>query len=96
MVRLVVAKVLLRLLAQDVDNEFEARVGTVQELIRFMEAKLPGFRDTIFDEMDRPRRYVNMFLNGKNIAQLNDPMQVSLQSQDTVWILPSIAGGGKL
>jgi molybdopterin synthase sulfur carrier subunit len=57
-----------------------------------LEKLYPGLRDKICDEQGAFRRYVNIFVNEENVPH-NNAHKASLKSGDTVYILPSIAGG---
>lgn len=52
----------------------------------------PGIRDRIFDDQDRTRPFVNIFVNGINIRESGGE-STTLKEGDKVHILPSIAGG---
>ena len=68
------------------------RAGDVLELLMKLFAMFPGVRDRILDEHDRTRPYVNIFVNADNIRDLQGE-RTSLKEGDTVWVLPSVAGG---
>ncbi|MCL5067003.1 MAG: MoaD family protein [Thaumarchaeota archaeon] len=61
-------------------------------LVEKLNEKFPGIKDRIFDDQDRTREFVNIFLNGENIRDL-DCEKTNLKDGDTVHILPSVAGG---
>ncbi|MDG6998058.1 MAG: MoaD family protein [Nitrososphaerota archaeon] len=52
----------------------------------------PGIKDRIFDDQDRTRPFVNIFVNGINIRDSGGE-STRLKEGDKVHILPSIAGG---
>ncbi len=60
-------------------------------LLELLERDFPGIRDRVVDETGRPRRYVNIFVNG-DLLQVS-PSEVRLGRGDVVHILPNIAGG---
>jgi molybdopterin synthase sulfur carrier subunit len=64
----------------------------VGELLEKLESMFPGLKDRICDEQGALRRYVNMFVN-ENGLEHETAQQAELRSNDTVHILPSIAGG---
>lgn len=65
---------------------------SVAVLVEKLNAKFPGIKERIFDDQDRTREFVNIFLNGENIRDL-DSEKTNIKDGDTVHILPSVAGG---
>ena len=66
--------------------------GDVLDLLMRLFAMFPLVRDRIVDEHDRTRPYVNIFVNGENIRDLQSE-QTKVTDGDEVYILPSVAGG---
>ena len=54
--------------------------------------EFPAVRPYIFDERDQLRPYVNMFLNGEDVRNLQGD-KTPVGKDDKVRIVPSIAGG---
>lgn len=52
----------------------------------------PGIKDRIFDDQERTRPYVNIFVNGENARDLKEEV-TTLKDGDIVHVLPSVAGG---
>jgi sulfur-carrier protein len=76
-------------------RELEIPKDGVQDLFSLVEklnAMFPGIKDRIFDDQDRTREYVNIFVNGTNARETEKEM-TKLKDGDTVHILPSVAGG---
>ena len=74
-------------------REFEiSETKNVASLVSALDRMFPGIKDRIFDDQDRTRPYVNIFVNGTNI---NDAARedTTLKAGDAVHILPSVAGG---
>lgn len=69
-----------------------AGVATVHQLIEKLNERFPGIKDRILDDQENTRPFVNIFLNGDSIRDLDDE-KTSLKDGDTVRILPSVAGG---
>ncbi|MDG6967565.1 MAG: MoaD/ThiS family protein [Nitrososphaerota archaeon] len=69
-----------------------AEASDVMDVIRQLDAKVPGIKDRILDEHDRTRPYVNIFVNEVSIRDLQGE---STRTQDgaVIYILPSVAGG---
>jgi molybdopterin-synthase adenylyltransferase len=53
------------------------------------------FKRRVFDLNGKPRSLINIYLNGKNIRFSNDGMATVLNKNDTIYILPAVAGGGE-
>lgn len=74
-------------------REFEiSETKNVTSLVSTLDRMFPGIKNRIFDDQDRTRPYVNIFVNGANI---NDGARedTTLKEGDAVHILPSVAGG---
>jgi MoaD family protein len=67
-------------------------IDDVLELVARLEEMFPNIRDRIFDEHDRTRPYVNIFVNEESIRDL-DSERTKLKEGDVIYILPSVAGG---
>ncbi len=53
------------------------------------------FKRRVFDLNGKPRSLINIYLNGKNIRFSSDGMATVLSKNDTIYILPAVAGGGE-
>jgi len=75
---------------KEIKKEF---AGTVSDLLWLLcDEYGETFKDAVFDEKEKPRKYVKIFVNGRNIEDLNG-IETMLKNEDTVAILPPIAGG---
>lgn len=76
----------------------EARVavvaGDVAAALDALEAQFPGIGDRLRDDSGQIRRFVNVFVNGKNVRD-GDGVDTSLASGDEVGIIPAMAGGDR-
>lgn len=83
------------LLAEDVGSSQKLNVtaSSLGDLLQIMDKKASGFKDRICDETGRIRPYVNVFVNGVNIRSKEDVLNTPLSDGDSVYILPSVAGG---
>jgi len=83
------------LLAEDVGSSQKLNVNasSVGDLLQIMDKKASGFKDRICDETGRIRPYVNVFVNGVNIRSKEGVLNTPLSDGDSVYILPSVAGG---
>ncbi len=74
-------------------REFEiSNAEDISSLISTLNKIFPGIRDRIFDDQDKTRPFVNIFVNGENIRDGQNE-NTKLKEDDTVHILPSVAGG---
>jgi MoaD family protein len=83
------------LLAEDVGSsqKLNVKASNVGDLLQIMDKKASGFKDRVCDETGRIRPYVNFFVNGVNIRSKEDVLSTPLSDGDSVYIVPSVAGG---
>jgi len=74
------------------DVEIQDEIEDVASLVEKLNLIFPGIKDRIFDDQDRTRQFVNIFVNGTSIRDA-DQESTKLKDGDTVHILPSVAGG---
>jgi molybdopterin synthase sulfur carrier subunit len=72
-------------------RELHASGATVAEVLQDMAAQYPALRDQLFED-GQLRKFVNVYLNDQDIAYL-DKMATAVQDDDTIIILPAMAGG---
>lgn len=74
----------------------EARVtahgATVGEVLDAMEHQFPGLGERIREPNGQIRRFVNVFLNGESVRDL-DGISTSVAPGDELGIIPAMAGG---
>jgi len=82
------------LLRQYTKNQSDLQVNadTVQEALQKLDALFPGLKAFIVDESSDLRRYVNIFVNGKDIRS-GDGITTKLKDGDLLRIVPAVAGG---
>ena len=73
-------------------SEISAEPGTVDEVLRALEAAHPGFAERLFDEQGELRRFVNVFVAEEDIRFL-DGLNTPVADGATVSIVPAVAGG---
>ena len=73
----------------------EAEGRTVGELLTNMTAEYTDLRHHLYTEDGKLRSFVNIYVNDDDIRYL-DKEQTPLKPGDTVSIIPSVAGGGRL
>ena len=73
-------------------RSFESVGDSVKSLIENINEAYPGFSDQILEEDGELRRFENIYLNDEDIRYL-DGLNTELTEDDTVSILPALAGG---
>jgi sulfur-carrier protein len=73
-------------------KELDADGSTVEEVLRTLAAEHPATRSQLFSEEGELNRYVNVYLNDEDVRVL-DGLSTSVGEQDTLVILPAMAGG---
>ncbi len=53
------------------------------------------FKRRVFDQNGKPRSLINIYINGKNV-RFSSGMETQLKDNDSVYILPAVAGGAEL
>ncbi len=76
-------------------EEVEAEGRTVGELLDNMTAEYTDLRTHLYTEDGKLRSFVNIYVNDDDIRYL-EREQTPLKPGDTVSIIPSVAGGGRL
>jgi molybdopterin synthase sulfur carrier subunit len=66
--------------------------GTLREVIDALEASAPGLRFHLCEETGELRSFVNVFLDGVNVRNL-DGLATPIPAGATLMIFPSVAGG---
>jgi len=72
----------------------EVPANTVGEMLSKLTTQFPDLRQQLFSDDGKLRRFVNVYVNDEDIRYLqleNTP----LQENDTISIVPSVAGGTK-
>jgi len=73
-------------------SEVEAAGSDVGEVLRALTAEYPGTAEQLFGEDGDLNRYVNVYLNDEDVRVL-DGLGTAVKVDDTVVILPAMAGG---
>lgn len=74
------------------EREVAADGGTVGDVLQELASKHPGASGQLFGEDGQLNRFVNVYLNDEDIRYL-DGADTEVGEQDTLMIIPSIAGG---
>ena len=75
----------------DGQTTVSAAGNSVQAVLDQLTTQYPQLRNHLFDG-EKLRSFVNIYLNKEDIRHLNGP-ETAVQEEDTVMIVPSIAGG---
>jgi len=73
-------------------SDLQVDASTVQETLQKLDGLFPGLKAFILNESSELRRYVNVFVNGKDIRS-GDGIMTKLREGDHVRIVPAVAGG---
>jgi molybdopterin converting factor small subunit len=72
--------------------EVQVAGGTVAQAMQDLLEQHPALRQHLFNEKQELRPFVNLYLNQEDIRHLQD-LATPIQSDDSLMIVPSIAGG---
>jgi len=70
-------------------DEVEAEGATLDDLLRELDRRYPGFRFRIIDEQDGIRPHIKIFINSEQAKDVG----VALRKEDEVSILLALSGG---
>lgn len=75
------------------EKEVIISASTINEALTQLSKRYgESFKETIFDSSGKPKRFMNFYLNGRNIRFINN-LNTPLKNTDVLTILPSIGGG---
>ncbi len=66
---------------------------TIEEALSALTSKYPDFQKHLYTGDGKLRSFVNVYLNDEDVRYLPQGEQTPVQEQDTLSIIPSIAGG---
>ncbi|HKZ50363.1 MAG TPA: ubiquitin-like small modifier protein 1 [Dehalococcoidia bacterium] len=69
-----------------------AQGATVGELLDYLDAQYPSFREQISGDNGEIHRFINIYLNDEDIRFLQN-LDTPVKEGDTISILPALAGG---
>ena len=76
----------------DGQNEIAVQGKTVGKAMNNLTDLYPTLRPHLFNPQDELRPFVNLFLNGEDVRQLQN-LETPLKENDKLLLIPSIAGG---
>jgi sulfur-carrier protein len=74
------------------ERQVDARGSTLRELLDDLEARYPGITKTVLTDDGALHRFVNVYVNDEDVRYLGS-LETELDPEDTVSILPAVAGG---
>lgn len=66
--------------------------GTIASLFSELEGSCPGVKTQLYNTDGTIKRYINIFVNGKDIRNLAGQKTV-VEDRDEIYIVPAMAGG---
>ena len=73
-------------------SKAETRGTNINQIIDNLEAQFPGVKSRLCDEKGQIKRYVNVFVNDKEIRTLQGT-ETPVADSDELSIVPAMAGG---
>ena len=74
------------------NDQVEIPASTVGEALNKLVEKHPAIKDRIYDEQNKLRRYVNIYLGDEDIRFL-DNLDTKMEANSELSLVPAIAGG---
>ncbi len=81
----------LRRLTNEKD-EVNTSSTNILGMVEDLESQFPGIKDRLCEEDGSIRKFINIYVNDEDIRFLDGP-QTEIKDEDTVSIIPAIAGG---
>ena len=73
-------------------SEVPVEGDTVADVLASLDTAHPGFRDRLFDDSGKLRRFVNVFVADEDVRFLQG-LDTEVADGQTVSIVPAVAGG---
>lgn len=74
------------------ESEVSVEGETVGAVLTALDAAHPGFKDKIFDDEGKLRRFVNVFVADDDVRFM-DGLDTAVPDGETLSIIPAVAGG---
>lgn len=75
------------------ERTVEADGLSLKDIVEVLAAKYgEKFTDRLYDEKGKIRRFINIYINGKDIRFLNR-LDTQLKERDKISIIPAVGGG---
>ncbi len=78
--------------ATDGQATVEIEGDTVDEVLRTLADQYPNLADNLYNEDDELRQFVNVYVGDEDV-RFGDGVDTTLEPNDEISIVPSIAGG---
>ena len=66
--------------------------GTVEDALKDLDERYPGFHDRLYDEKGGLRQFINIYVNDSDI-RFGEGLQTAVSDRDELSIVPAVAGG---
>lgn len=73
-------------------DQVSAKGSNIREILRDLEGQYSGFTKNLYGDDGDLKPFINIYINEEDIRFLQD-LDTPVESNDTVTILPAIAGG---
>jgi len=74
------------------EAEVEGTGKNIEELLNNLDTSYPGIKGRLFDEDGSLRKFVNVYVNGKDLRFLKGT-ETEIKDEDAISIVPAVAGG---
>lgn len=74
------------------ESKVEAVGATIGDVLDSLDETYPGLTERIREDDGQIRRFVNIFVNGKNVREL-EGAESPIKPGDEIGIIPAMAGG---
>jgi len=76
-------------------SSVEVEAGTVAEALQILSAQNPELHKHLYTDGGQLQAYINVYLNDDDIRYLSGKENTPVQPNDTISLVPSIAGGDR-
>ena len=74
-------------------TNLEIEAGSLSEVLMGLSTRYGGsFSEKLFDANGKPRRFINIYVNGRDYRFLGR-LEAKLTANDTISIIPAVSGG---
>ena len=74
------------------EKQVDVDGATLREVLSDLETRYPGITSTVLTEDGALHRFVNVYVNDEDVRYLGS-LETEVRDEDTVSILPAVAGG---
>ena len=74
-------------------RSIEVEASTLSQVLESLSSTFGGeFRERLYDASGKPRRFINIYVNGRDHRFLKK-LETELAANDTVSLIPAVSGG---